>query len=164
MNAFRFVYFSGLMMVAFLAMTAIANAQTTVAIGQNLGVVLDIDACTSGFDFCSDSGSVGPAASSNNSVISVVVQVKRNNGTPFTGLTESSFSISSITNAGFGVTPAFVPTATCASCFLEVEPGVYRLAARPAFGDWGDGTYVSLIEVSSGAVSRQTIVPIDIPN
>jgi len=164
MSALRICYYSVLIIATSMVISAIANAQPAVVTGQNLNVIVDVDACLQGFDFCTDSGSSGPAADGNNSVVSVVIQVTRNNGTPVSGLLETNFSISSITNSGPGVSPVFVPLASCVSCFMEPEPGVYRLAARPSFGNWGDGTYVALIEVASGAVARQTIIPIDIPN
>ena len=164
MKPWRIFYYSALLLITGLAVSTIANAETRVVSGTNLTVVIDLDACDFGYDFCTDSGSSGAAADGNDSVVSVVVQVTRNNGNPVAGLSESDFSMSAITNAGPGVSPVFVDTASCASCFMEPEPGVYRLAVRPTFGNWGDGTYVAMIVVSSGAVSRQTIIPIDIPN
>ena len=86
-------------------------------------------------------------------------------GNPIGGLLEADFVLSSVTNQAPGVTPAFVDTLSCASCFSEPQAGLYRLAARPPFGGWGAGSYVVLLEVTvpSGAV-RQIPVPIDIPN
>lgn len=164
MSALRIIYFSVLIIATSMVISAIANAQPAVVTGANLNVIVDVDACLQGYDFCTDSGSSGPAADGNDSVVSVVIQVTRNNGTPVSGLLETAFSISSITNSGPGVSPVFVPLASCVSCFMEPEPGVYRLATRPSFGNWGDGTYVALVAVTSGAVTRQTIIPIDIPN
>ena len=132
-------------------------AQTLVVPGANPKVFVDVKHCEWASSMCSGSGSVGPAASGNASIVTIYYQ-----GTS-AGLAESSFSFGSITNPG-GVTPAFVSSVTCAACFSEQQPGVYRLAARPAAGNWAGGTYVVLLTVTrpaGGSVSM--MVPIDIP-
>jgi hypothetical protein len=103
------------------------------------------------------SGSIGPAADGNTSIVAVYIQL----GT--VGLAASAFSLGSITNPA-GVTPAFVSTATCPACFAEPQPGVYRLAVRPSFGNWGGGSYVVLLTVTKPAgTTVEIVVPIDIP-
>jgi hypothetical protein len=154
--------------LAFTALLASASAQadeTLVVSGRFLDVFVDVDHCVTGSVLCTDSGSVGPAADFNDSIVVVVVHVKGPLGNPVGGLLEADFSLGSITNPG-GVTPGFVDSLSCPSCFAEPQTGVYRLAARPAIlgSTWRDGTYMALLEVTvpSGAV-RQTVVPMDIP-
>lgn len=165
MKAFRFLYFSSLMLVTFLAVTAIANAQPAVVADDNLVVVVDVDVCDAGgLDMCTDTGSLVTAAAGNSSVVAVIVQVKRNNGTPVAGLAEGDFSLNTVTNRAPAADPIFVSTAVCANCFWEPQPGVYRLGVQPAFGGiWGEGTYTTLLRVSSGNVTREVVIPIDIP-
>lgn len=132
-------------------------AQTLVVPGANPKVFVDVKHCEWTSTLCSGSGSVGHAANGNASIVAIYYQ-----GTT-SGLAQSNFSLSSVTNPG-GVTPVFVSSAICAACFAEPEPGVYRLAARPAFGNWADGTYVVLLTVTrpaGGSVS--VMIPIDIP-
>ncbi len=132
-------------------------AQTLVVPGGNPKVFVDVKHCDWSSTLCSGSGSVGSAANGNASIVAIYYQ----GTTP--GLSQSNFSLSSVTNPG-GVTPAFVSSAICAACFAEPQPGVYRLAARPVFGNWADGTYVVLLTVTrpaGGSVS--VMVPIDIP-
>ena len=135
-----------------------AVAQTLVVAGGVPRIFVDTKPCDGVSTMCSDSGSVGAAASGNTSIVAIYYQGAT------VDLTAANFALSSITNRGSGVTPAFVSTAVCASCFAEVQPGVYRLAARPAFGNWGGGTYVVLMTATrpvGGSVN--VMVPIDIP-
>ena len=121
-------------------------------------IFVDTKLCDGVATMCSGSGSVGAATNGNTSIVAIYYQGA------MAGLTEANFALSSITNRGSGVTPAFVSTAVCAACFAEVQPGVYRLAARLAFGNWGGGSYVVLMTVTrpvGGSVS--VMVPIDIP-
>ena len=154
-----------LLFTALLATTTTAKAADTLVVpGNNLDVFVDIDTCAQGFTWCSGSGSVGPAAAGNDSVVGVVIHVKRNNGTPVSGAPENFFALSSITNPAPGVTPVFVDSVTCPACFSEPETGVYRLAARPSSGNWGEGTYMVLLEFGpAGTPFFQTVVPFDIP-
>jgi len=152
--------------LAFAALLAGATAQageTLVISGRFLDVFVDLDTCEQTFTWCSDSGSVGPAADGNDSVVVVAIHVKGPLGNPVTGLLESDFTLRSITNAA-SPSPVFVDSLSCAACFAEPEAGVYRLAVRPAWNTWGDGTYMSLLEVTvpSGAI-RQSVIPFDIP-
>jgi hypothetical protein len=135
-----------------------AVAQTLVVAGGVPRIFVDTKLCDGVATMCSDSGSVGAATNGNTSIVAIYYQ-----GTT-AGLTAANFTLSAITNRGLGVTPAFVGTATCASCFAEVQPGVYRLAARPTASNWGGGTYVVYLTVTrpvGGSVS--VMVPIDIP-
>ena len=147
-----------------LAQASVAQAGSSAVFTNNLDVLVHVDHCGQGGTLCSGSSSSGAAAAGNDSIVEVIVHVKRPNGTPFAGLAESAFSLTSITNRGTGITPAFVNSAVCSACFLEVEPGVYRLAARPSSGDWGEGTYTVLLKATNGNATRQTVVPIHIPN
>jgi hypothetical protein len=146
----------GMLLTAFVG--GAAAGPSLVIPGQAISVVLDVDHCTQSSTLCTGSASVGAAASGNDSIVAVYVQVAAS------GLAETDFALGSITNAAPGVTPAFVTTAVCAACFAEPQPGVYRLAARPSFGFWGSGTYVVQLTVTlpAGAV-RRAVVPIDIP-
>ena len=135
-----------------------AVAQTLVVGGGVPRIFVDTKLCDGAATMCSGSGSVGAAANGNTSIVAIYYQGAT------AGLTAGNFTLSSITNRGSGVTPAFVSTAVCAACFSEVEPGIYRLAARPSFGNWGGGTYVVLMTVTrpvGGSVN--VMVPIDIP-
>ena len=135
-----------------------AVAQTLVVGGGVPRIFVDAKLCDGVSTMCSGSGSVGAAANGNTSIVAIYYQ-----GTT-AGLTAANFTLSSITNRGSGVTPAFVSTAICAACFAEVQPGVYRLAARPTFGNWGGGTYVVYLSVTRPAGgSVNVMVPIDIP-
>ena len=135
-----------------------AVAQTLVVAGGMPRVFVDTKLCDAVSTMCSDSGSVGAAANGNTSIVAIYYQGAT------AGLTEANFSLSSITNRGAGVTPVFVSTATCAACFAEVQPGVYRIAARPSFGNWGGGTYVVYLTVTRPAGgSVNVMIPIDIP-
>jgi hypothetical protein len=152
--------------LAFAALLAGATAQageTLVVSGRFLDVFVDLDTCEQSFTWCSGSGSVGPAADGNDSVVAVVVHVKGPLGNPVSGLLESDFSLGSITSPG-GQPLVFEGTFTCAACFAEPQAGVYRLAARTANFTWSVGTYMALLEVDvpSGAI-RQTVIPFDIP-
>lgn len=157
-------------LVALLACTALltasgAAAQSTLVLsGIFLDVLVDVDHCDTSSTLCFGSGSSGPAADANDSIVAVYVHVKGALGNPITGLAEADFSLSAVTNPG-GVSPIFVGSAVCAACFAEPELGVYRLAARPVSGDWTAGTYVAVLEVTypNGNV-RQVAVPIDIPS
>ena len=162
---FSFIPAFALAVTAWLTPAIAEAGDTTIIPGNNLDVFVDIDTCAQSFTWCSDSGSVGPAAAGNDSVVGVYVHVKNASGAPVGGLPETVFSLSSITNPSPGVTPAFVGTAVCAACIAEQQTGVYRLAARPSFGNWGAGTYVVVLELGSvpGAPVFQTVVPIDIP-
>jgi hypothetical protein len=135
-----------------------AVAQTLVVGGGVPRVFVDTKLCDGVSTMCSDSGSVGAAANGNTSIVAIYYQGAT------AGLTAVNFTLSSITNRGSGVTPAFVSTALCAACFAEEQPGVYRLAARPTASNWGGGTYVVLMTVTrpvGGSVN--VMVPIDIP-
>ena len=134
-------------------------AATQVVPGLKNGLVLvDVDHCTQSSTLCLGSGSIGPAADGNTSIVAVHIQL----GT--VGLAASAFSLGSITNPAPGVTPAFVSTATCPACFAEPQPGVYRLAVRPPFGNWGSGSYVVLLTVTKPTgTTVEIVVPIDIP-
>jgi len=132
-------------------------AETLVIPGLGITVFVDVDHCSQTSSLCSGSGSVGPAAGGNDSIVAIVIHTTR------TGLAETAFSLTSITNAGSGITPQFVTTATCAACFLEVEPRVYRLAARPSSGNWGAGTYMVLLKVVTPGPDKAVVAPIDIP-
>lgn len=135
-----------------------AVAQTLVVGGGVPRVFVDTKLCDGVSTMCSGSGSVGAAANGNTSIVAIYYQGAT------AGLSAANFTLSSITNRGSGVTPAFVSTAVCAACFLEVQPGVYRLAARPSSGNWGGGTYVVLLTVTRPAgASVNVMVPIDIP-
>jgi hypothetical protein len=142
-----------------LVVSGTALAATRVVPGLKNGIVLvDVDHCNQISTLCTDSGSVGPAADGNTSIVAVHIQL----GT--VGLAESAFALSSVTNAAPGVTPAFVSTATCPACFAEPQPGVYRLAVRPPFGTWGGGSYVVLLTVTKPTGNTvEIVVPIDIP-
>lgn len=145
--------------VAGLASLCSAFAQTTIVPGSVPKVLVDVAHCAgSGSTLCSGSGSVGPAADGNASIVAVYYHGVT------AGLTESNFSLSSVTNRAPGVTPQFVGAVTCAACFAEVQPGVYRLAARPSSGNWGGGTYVVVLTVTRpNGASTSVMVPIDIP-
>ena len=121
-------------------------------------IFVDTKLCDGVATMCSGSGSVGAATNGNTSVVAIYYQGA------LAGLTEANFAPSSITNRGSGVTPAFVSTAVCAACFAEVQPGVYRLAARPTSRNWGGGSYVVYLSVTRPAGgSVNVMVPIDIP-
>ena len=147
-----------LILLAGLAMPGVVFAQTLVVPGTIPKVFVDVKHCErDSSTLCSGSGSVGPAANGNASIVAIYYQ-----GTT-SGLTLANFSLASVTNPG-GVTPAFVSSVNCAACFAEPQPGLYRLAARPAFGNWASGTYVALLTVTrptGGSVT--TMIPIDIP-
>jgi hypothetical protein len=145
------------LLAATLLAPAIALAQTTVVPGALPKVLVDVGHCQWTSTLCSGSGSVGAAASGNASIVAIYYH-----GTT-AGLAQSSFTISSVTNPG-GVTPVFVSAATCPACFAEPQPGVYRLAARPAFGNWAGGTYVIVMTVTRpNGTSTSVLTPIDIP-
>lgn len=164
MNRLRLVYYSLLVFVAALLTTAVANAQTVTVNNVSLDVILDIDVCASaGNVLCGGSGSSGAAAVGNDSVIAVYVQAKRADGTPVGGLAETAFVATAIANPPPGVSLAFVSTGVCAACFAEQTTGVYRLAMRPVTGDWAEGTYVVLLQVTAGGgATRQVLLPVDI--
>jgi hypothetical protein len=132
--------------------------QTLVVAGfKNVTALVDVNLCSWTPTMCSDSGSLGVAAVGNDSVVGIYLHLAT------AGLAESAFSMTAITNPG-GVSPVFVSTALCASCFAEPEPGVYRLAARPAVGNWSGGTYVAQVTVTKPAGGTLTVlIPIDIP-
>lgn len=146
-----------LLMFAGLMVPGMVFAQTTVVPGTIPKVFVDVKHCQWTSTLCSGSGSVGPAANGNASIVAIYFH-----GTT-AGLSAANFTISSVTNPG-GVTPVFVSAAICAACFAEPQPSVYRLAARPAFGNWAGGTYVVLMTVTrpTGA-SVSVVVPLDIP-
>lgn len=165
MRHLRLMYYIVLILTTSLMINAIANAQTAVVATANLIAVVDVDVCDGGaIDMCSDTGSLVAAAGGNNSVLAVVVQVKRANGTPVPGLLEGDFVLATVTNRPPAADPAFVSTAACANCFVEAQPGTYRLGVQPLFGaNWGSGTYVTLVQVSLGGGTREVVIPIDIP-
>lgn len=119
-------------------------------------VLVDVKLCGWSPTLCTDSGSVGVAAAGNNSVVGIIVQI------PNVGLPETAFSLGPVTSPG-GVTPEFVTTTVCPSCFAEPQPGVYRLAARPSSGNWASGSYVVFLTVATPGPDKTVVVPIDIP-
>ena len=137
---------------------SVSAGQTLVVAGfKNVTALVDVNLCSWTPTLCSDSGSVGVAAAGNDSVVGIYLHVAT------AGLAEAAFSMTAITNPG-GVSPVFVNTALCSSCFAEPEPGVYRLAARPASGNWAGGTYVAQITVTKPTGAALTVlIPIDIP-
>ena len=147
-----------LIMLAGLMCPGIASAQTLVVAGTIPKVFVDVKHCEWPSSLCSGSGSVGPAANGNASIVAIYYQGATS------GLTLANFALSSVTNPG-GVTPAFISSVSCVACFSEQQPGVYRLAARPAAAtNWAGGTYVVLLTVTrptGGSVT--TMIPIDIP-
>ena len=147
-----------LIMLAGLMGPGIVSAQTLVVPGTIPKVFVDVKHCEWPSSLCSGSGSVGPAANGNASIVAIYYQ-----GTT-AGLTLANFSLASVTNPG-GVTPGFVSSLTCAACFAEPQPGVYRLAARPAAAtNWAGGTYVVLLTVTRPTGGSVTMmIPIDIP-
>ena len=149
--------------LAFLAGAPAQSAETLVVPGHFLDVFIDMDHCEWLSSLCIGSGSFGPAADGNDSVVVIAVHVKGPLGNPISGLAEADFALFPITNPG-GSDPVFVGSATCAACFAEPQPGVYRFAVRTASGTWSLGTFMTLLDVTypSGA-SRQTVIPIDIP-
>ena len=145
------------LMVAAWMIPGWVSAQTTVVPGTVPEVLVDVKHCQWSSSLCSGSGSVGAAANGNASIVAIYYR-----GTT-AGLTGANFTINSITNPG-GVTPVFVSAAICAACFAEPQPGVYRLAARPSFGNWAGGTYVVLMTITRPAGGSVTMmVPVDIP-
>jgi hypothetical protein len=145
-----------LILLAGLIVPGSAFAQTLVIPGGNPKVFVDVKHCEWASSLCSGSGSVGPAANGNASIVVIYYQ----GTTP--GLAESNFSFGSVTNPG-GVTPALVGSAACAACFSEQQPGVYRFAVRPAAGNWSGGTYVVVMTATRPAGGSVSImVPIDI--
>ena len=165
MQRLRLAIYSLLVFVAALMVSAIANAQSVIVPSVSLDVVLDIDLCDSaGQVLCGGTGSTGAAVVGNDSVIAVYVQVKRADGTPVGGLAESAFTTYAIANPPLGVSLVFVSTTVCAACFAEQTTGVYRLAMRPSSGNWSAGTYIVLLQVTGGGgITRQLLVPVDIP-
>lgn len=134
-----------------------AAAETTVVNGGLPKVFVDVSHCQWTSTLCSGSGSIGAATGGNSSIVAFYYH-----GTT-SGLLQSSFTLSSVTNPG-GVTPVFVSSTTCPACFAEPQPGVYRLATRPAFGNWATGSYVVLLTVTRPTgVATTVLVPIDIP-
>ena len=55
-------------------------------------------------------------------------------------------------------------TAVCGACFAEFPDGVYRFAMRPVTGDWAEGTYIQVLEVSAAAITRRVVIPVTVPN
>ena len=149
----------GALVLTSLVASGTVSAATQVVPGLKNGLVLvDVDHCMQSSTLCLGTGSVGPAADGNTSIVAVHIHL----GT--VGLAASAFSLSSITNPAPGVTPAFVSATTCPACFAEPQPGVYRLAVRPPFGTWGGGSYVVLLTVMKPTGTPvDIVVPIDIP-
>lgn len=165
MQRFRVAYYSFLIFVTVLAVTGIANAETVIVPNQNLDVVIDVDACDmAGHVLCGGTGSSGAAAVGNDSIVVVFVHARAANGQPITGLAEGDFSFTAVQTPPLGINLTFVQTAVCGVCFVEFPDGVYRFALRPITGDWGDGTYIQVLEVSAGPVTRRVIVPVTVPN
>jgi len=166
MQRLRVAYYSLLIFVTALAVTSIANAETVIVPNQNLDVVIDIDACTmAGHVLCGGTGSaLTPAAVGNDSIVVVFVNVRTANGQPVTGLAETDFSFTAVQNPPLGISLGFVQTSVCGVCFAEFPDGVYRFALRPVTGDWVEGTYIQVLEVSAGPVTRRVIVPLTVPN
>ena len=156
---------AGLLAAAAFLTCASAQAQQTLVVNsRHLDVLVDVDVCGQVAAMCTDSGSVGPAADGNDSVVSIHVYVKEPSGVPVTGLLDIDFAMFAVTNAGG--TPTFIGPPFCPGCFAEPDPGIYRLAVRPGGGgNWSAGSYVVLIEVTypTGAI-RSVAVPIDIPS
>ena len=170
MQRLRIAFYSLLFFVTALAVNSIANAQsihegTIIVPNQNLDVVIDVDACgLPGGVVCGGAGSLVAAAVGNDSVVVVFVYARAANGQPITGLTESDFSFTAVHNPPPGVSLGFLQTAVCGVCFQEFPDGVYRFAMRPVAGNWAQGTYIQVLQVTSGAVTRQVMIPVEVPN
>ncbi len=166
MQRLRVAYYSLLIFVTALAVTGIANAETVIVSNQNVEVVIDVDACTiPGHLLCGATGSaLTPAAVGNDSITVVFVNVRAANGQAVTGLAEGDFSFTAVQNPPPAISLGFVQTAVCGVCFAEFPDGVYRFAMRPVTGDWGDGTYIQVLEVTAGPVTRRVVIPVTVPN
>lgn len=171
MQRLRVAYYSFLIFVTALAVTGIANAQglhdgTIIVPNQNIDVVIDVDACAmAGHVLCGGTGSaLTPAAVGNDSIAVVFAYVRAANGQPVTGLAETDFSFTAVQNPPLGISLAFVQTAVCGVCFAEFPDGVYRFALRPVTGNWVEGTYIQVLEVTAGPVTRRVILPVTVPN
>ncbi|WP_193368442.1 hypothetical protein [Pelagibius marinus] len=164
MQRLRIIYYSLLFFITALAITSIANAETIIVPNQNLDVVIDVDACDiAGHVLCGGTGSSGAAAVGNDSIVVVFVYARTANGLPITGLAEGDFSFTALQNPG-GISLVFVQSGVCPACFAEFPDGVYRFALRPVSGNWDDGTYIQALQVTSGANTRQVVVPVQVPN
>lgn len=151
--------------LAVLAAVAPLRAETVIVPGENLHVIVDIDHCAlAGSVVCGGTGSaLVPAAAGNDSVVLMIVQVKAANGNAVGGLTESDFALSAIINPPPGVSLSIVDSTVCPACFSELPTGAYRMAVRPAAGNWGEGTYITHLEVSNASgASARTVIPINI--
>lgn len=154
---------SVLLLTITLSLPLFAGDTTVVTSGRvAFAVLVDEDMCVApGISMCVDTGSAVPAASGNSSVVGIHVHLRNRNG-PITGLAELDFEVYAVTNPN-GTSPVFARTGLCASCFSEPQPGVYRLAIKPANGNWITGTWVTKLEVSLPNGVAETIIPIDIP-
>lgn len=165
MERLRIVYFSLIFFLTALAVTSIANAETIIVPNQNLDVVIDVDACDmAGHVLCGGTGSSGAAAVGNDSIVVVFVYARTANGLPITGLAEGNFSFTAVQNPPLGIGLGFVQTGVCGVCFAEYPDGVYRFAMRPTSGNWVEGTYIQVLQVTSGANTRQVVIPVQVPN
>ena len=165
MSRFRVAYYSLLFFATALMVSSIANAETIIVPNQSLAVVIDVDACDlSGHVLCGGTGSLVAAEVGNDSIVVVFVHVRTANGQPVTGLSESDFSFVAVQNPPLGISLGFVQTVVCGACFAEYPDGVYRFAMRPVTGDWVEGTYIQVLEVSAAAVTRRVVVPVQVPN
>ena len=162
---YRYSFKKALLMVFLFVcwISAPAWADTVIVPGENLHVVIDIDHCDQSTLVCGGTGSVGAAATTNDSVVVMIVQVKANNGNAVGGLALTDFALDTVLAATGGVGLLIVDAATCPLCFSELPTGTYRLAVRPTFGNWGTGTYVTHLEVSNASgASARTVIPINI--
>jgi len=126
--------------------------------------VIDVDACDlPGHVLCGGTGSSVAAAVGNDSIVVVFVYARAANGQPITGLAEGDFSFTAVQNPG-GINLGFVQTAVCGVCFAEYPDGVYRFAMRPVSGNWAEGTHIQVLEATAGAITRQVVIPVDVPN
>jgi hypothetical protein len=137
------------------------DLSTTVVPGQNVNVVVDVDACVSGYSFCGQTGANGMPAAGNTIPVLLMIQLIGPTLAPVTGLTATDFRVDHVISpSGAGVVlPSLV---TCPACFADLGDGVYRYVVQPN-GTWTTGTYIGQLQITVAGRTLRALVPIDVP-
>jgi len=147
--------------VAPLLWPTVTQAVPKFVTADGITVIVDEDVCAvPALLPCVQTGSAVPAADMNDSIVRLSVQLIKPNGVPFTGLTQSDFTVlTKEIPSGTGVS-----FASCVACFTDLSAGVYRLFVEPIPGTfWSTGSYILQLQIAAPGATLHTLFRVEIP-
>jgi len=138
------------------------QAAPKVVTGEIINVIVDEDACLSGYSFCMELGTTNlEAQAGNDAAVLLVMQLIKPNGQPLTGLVFTDFFVDQeITPSGAGV--ILPDSIACPTCFFDHGDGVYRLVMQPQFGNWRAGSYILQLRVVFVGATVHKLFSVDV--